>query len=223
MHYLCYYVTKFHFYYLYDKQFLNYRLFWTSAWNDPKMTLNTTKTLPICVTSVPESHVEHYMYMVNHFWLERLSWDKTATNDLKPYEVKGLRKTYYMCYQCPWVPSFSVFCSITSHFWDMKLLQNGKCTEWPWTLMVKSTMCTPITSTCVLTSEVHIFCISLYSQPFSKYFIFYNWPLTSMLNIENRIWEKSQIWNLTILSPLVEISIRSIHEFWTVWNHVVYF
>ncbi len=93
-----------------------------SAPNDPKLTLNPTRsTVPrICVTSIHESQISVRFALwpavlrYRPFWKRYTEWPK---NNLEPYKVK-LPHTRYMCYWYPWLPNFTPFRSMTSRFRD---------------------------------------------------------------------------------------------------------
>ena len=112
-------------------RFSSYKQFWESAPNDPKMTLNPTRSnvLHICVTSILDFQISVHLAVqpavvelqaiLRKFW-EWLPNDLNTKGQMYPACVTSIHKS-----------QISLFHSTTSCFWD-------KCTEWPkndfWTL-----------------------------------------------------------------------------------------
>ncbi len=106
---------KFHSVLLYDQLFWRYRPFETSALNNPKMTLNPTRSsVPhICITSIPESQISVLFTLWPAVAVLRQVRQMTL-NDFEPYKVKSAP---YMRYQYLRVPNFTLLRSMASRFW----------------------------------------------------------------------------------------------------------
>ena len=157
--------------------------FETNALNDPKMTLNTTKSnVPhICVTSIHESHISlHFALQPAVFQLQaivrQVHWMTPSWLWTLPSQI-----SLYMYNYCLWVSNFTTFHSMTSRFEiQASLRQAHQMTpKWPWT--VQGLMCHILVST---------------SLKFSLHFAL--WPAFFALQA---LWDKCTKWPQIVLEP----------------------
>ncbi len=153
----------------------------TSALNDPKMTLNPTKSnVPLMChlgpwfpnfTPYPSTAIS---LRYRAFWYKCTEWPQ---NYLELYKVK---RTPYMYNYCPWVKfhSVSLYNQLFLRYRPLTQVHRKMTPTWPWMVQVHRYLVYVL----LLSTSFKFQSISLYDQPFSRCRPFWdkwitpNWP-----------------------------------------------
>ena len=167
----------------------------------------------IYVTSIHESQSSlHFALRWAIFKMQAILRQVHQMTSNWPWTLQG-QITLYMYNNYPRVSHFTPFHSTTNRFRVTCHIETSAPNnpEWPWTLQGQR-----YTTYMLLVSPSQKFhSVLLYDQPFSRCRLFYNSPLTTMLNVPKKNdCQKSKIWNFTILyTTLVDTLPGSMHEF----------